>query len=417
MHAHLTPPGLTSRRLAVFAIFAISGISMGTWMSRTPAIRDALDVGVQEFSNLIAGLAIGSIAGLLASGRAIAHLGNRRSIALGLGLASTGLVALALFAGVLGLFAGCLVALVMFGTGAGLSEVAFNVEAAHVERVQRRSMMPWFHASWSLGAVAGSALASAMEGLKVSIAAHIGITGVVLALAVAVAVRFLPSHATAGPEGETVDPGTRGGWEDRASVWREAGVLVLGITVLGMAFAEGSAYDWLALSLVDGHAWSEDAGALAFAVFTAAMLVCRIGGVWLIDQFGRVAVLRASAVAVAVGLAMVLLLSEPWWVFIGVALWGLGAALGIPIGMSAAADHPARPAAAVGAVATVGYLAFLAGPPLIGFLGERVGLLTALWVVFGLILLSALTAGAARRRAASTAATVGSLTPISKDRP
>ena len=74
-----------------------------------------------------------------------------------------------------------------------------------------------------------------------------------------------------------------------------------------------------------------------------------------------------------------------WLAGIGVVLWGLGSALGFPVGMSAAADDPRNAAARVSAVATIGYLAFLVGPPLVGFVGEHVGLLNALLMVLALV--------------------------------
>ena len=62
-------------------------------------------------------------------------------------------------------------------------------------------------------------------------------------------------------------------------------------------------------------------------------------------------------------------------------LWGLGSALGFPVGMSAAADDPARAARRVSVVSTIGYGAFLAGPPLLGFVGDQVGTLNSLLVI------------------------------------
>nr|BFE77126.1 hypothetical protein GCM10020092_104270 [Actinoplanes digitatis] len=67
--------------------------------------------------------------------------------------------------------------------------------------------------------------------------------------------------------------------------------------------------------------------------------------------------------------------------FAGALLWGLGASLGFPVGMSAAADDPAKAPARVSVVASIGYCAFLGGPPLIGFLGDHVTVLTALTAV------------------------------------
>jgi cyanate permease len=83
-------------------------------------------------------------------------------------------------------------------------------------------------------------------------------------------------------------------------------------------------------------------------------------------------------------------------VVLGIVLWGLGASLGFPVGMSAAADDPRRAAARVSVVSTVGYAAFLAGPPLLGFVADHVGTLNALLVVVVVLIPSALVVPSAR---------------------
>ena len=88
--------------------------------------------------------------------------------------------------------------------------------------------------------------------------------------------------------------------------------------------------------------------------------------------------------------------THPAVVVTGVVLWGAGASLGFPVGMSAAADDPVRSAARVSVVSTIGYAAFLAGPPLLGFVGDEVGTLKALLVVAVLLLPAALVVPAAR---------------------
>jgi len=173
--------------------------------------------------------------------------------------------------------------------------------------------------------------------------------------------------------------------------------LLIGVIVLGMAFAEGSANDWLALAMVDGHGVDNATGALVFGIFVTAMTVGRVGGVFLLDTFGRVPVLRVSAVLAGLGLLVVIFAPAPWLAGVGVVLWGLGSALGFPVGMSAAADDPRNAAARVSAVATIGYLAFLVGPPLIGFIGERVGLLNALLLVLSLVAVAGIVSPAARK--------------------
>jgi MFS family permease len=169
--------------------------------------------------------------------------------------------------------------------------------------------------------------------------------------------------------------------------------------MLGMSFNEGAANDWLALATVDGHGLSNTTGALMFGTFVTAMTIARIIGGPVLDRFGRVPVLRVSAALGIVGLSLFIWGGEPWMLFVGTALWGLGCALGFPVGMSAAADDAKNSAARVSAVAIIGYCAFLAGPPLLGFLGENLGILNALLVLLGLLVVAGLAAPAARERA------------------
>jgi MFS family permease len=182
------------------------------------------------------------------------------------------------------------------------------------------------------------------------------------------------------------------------SIWLEPRTLLIGLIVLGMAFTEGSANDWLALGMVDDRGVDNGQGALLFGVFTVSMTLGRIVGGPLIDRVGRVVALRASGAAAAIGLAIVILVPSVPIAVVGIVLWGIGASLGFPMGMSAAGDDPTRAAARVSAVATIGYVAFLVGPPLIGFVGDRIGILNALWIVLVLIVLSVLAAPAARER-------------------
>jgi len=114
-------------------------------------------------------------------------------------------------------------------------------------------------------------------------------------------------------------------------------------------------------------------------------------------------VLRATAVLAVIGLLIVIFGPNIYIASVGVALWGLGASLGFPVGMSAAADDPKTAAARVSAVATIGYFAFLVGPPVIGLLGQEFGLLRALLVVLVLVVIAGVVSGAAREPAKKVA--------------
>jgi fucose permease len=206
--------------------------------------------------------------------------------------------------------------------------------------------------------------------------------------------RFLSDDSESGVAEENSQTTLR----ERLAVWKEPRTIAIGLIALGMAFAEGSANDWLALAMVDGRDVSNATGALWFGLFTAGMMTGRIGGVWVLDRFGRVPVLQGSAVLAVGGLAMVILIPQLGLSAVGTILWGIGSSLGFPVAMSAAADNPRGSAARVSAVATLAYGAFLIGPPLIGGIGSQVGLLVALWAVVVMVVVSLLASPAATPR-------------------
>ena len=380
-------------RNALFAIFLINGIGMSTWLARGPSIRDGLDISTGQVAALLFTGAIGAVVGLLFSSHLIAWLGQRNTIMVFGVLGFSGLTGIGAGAELLTSYPLTLVAIIFAGAGNGIADVAMNVEGAGVERAVHRNVMPWFHAFWSFGTVAGAVLAAGLTYLGMGIALHTFLVSVVLAPILLLLRRFLSSErgsrATNGDTHTTT-------LADRLRVWKEPRTLAIGLIALGMAFAEGSANDWLALAMVDGRGFSNAEGALWLGFFTAGMMIGRISGVYLLDRFGRVPVLQWSAATALVGLSLVLLVDIAAISVIGTLLWGLGSSLGFPVGMSAAADNPEGSAARVSAVATVAYSAFLIGPPLIGGLGEITGLLTALWVVVALVAVSFIAAPAAK---------------------
>ncbi|GAB2917976.1 MFS transporter [Micromonospora polyrhachis] len=381
-------------RNAIFVVFALTGIGLSSWVSRTPAVRDVLDASTAQMGWIIFGLAAGSIAGLTTSSHVIARVGGRWTILGALLLAALGLAVVGV--GALAAATGIIIAgLALFGAGYGLCDVAMNVEGAANEHALDRTIMPLFHAAFSVGTIIGAGLGTLAEFSKVPVVVHLVVVAAVLAGTILATVRFIPVGASR-PEAEEADaagPVTR---RTRLAVWREPRTLLIGVIVLGLAFAEGSANDWLALAMVDGHDVSNAVGSLLFGVFVAAMTVGRIAGVKLLDAYGRVPVLLGSAACAVAGLVIVIFVPNTVVASVGVVLWGLGSALGFPVGLSAAADEPRLAAARVSVVATIGYLAFLAGPPGLGLLGEHVGLLHAFVAVLVFAAIAGLASPAAR---------------------
>ena len=201
---------------------------------------------------------------------------------------------------------------------------------------------------------------------------------------------FLPDT----DETDVQPTGTAGGRVLKA--WREPRTVLIGLFVLAFTFGEGTGNDWTSVAFIDGYGTSAAVGTLGFAAFLGAMTVGRWFGPALLDRYGRVVVVRALALLGAVGVVLLVVGGSTPIGFVGSLLWGLGVSLGFPVGMSAAADDPTMAAARVSVVASVGYCAFLAGPPLVGFLGHQVGVLQAFMSVAALLAAAFLLAGNVR---------------------
>ena len=360
-------------------VFGMGGFALASWMSRVPDVREALGLTPGELGILLLAISAGSLIGLPLAGRVTQAVDAGRAVQLGFVVGIPGLVlaAAAVHAGLP--FAWVMPGLFLFGLGFGVWDVAQNLEGVAVERVVRRAIMPLFHAAFSAGTVLGALVGAGLTALDVPVLAHLG--------AVAVLTVVLALYGTAGfvPAVEPA-PDARAG--RTASAWTEPRTLLIGVMVLAAGFTEGTANDWLAVAFVDGHGLGNALGVLALALFLTAMTVGRIVGTVLLDRHGRVPVLAALFVAALVGCLLVVF-GTPWLAFVGAVVWGLGASLGFPVGMSAAADDPARAPARIAVVSTIGYTAFLAGPPLLGFLGDHVGVLRALLAV-GVVSVAAL---------------------------
>ena len=404
------PPRPEAAKRAVAVVFGANGFLFASWVSRLPAVRDALHLSPGGLGLLLLCIAAGSVVALLASGAIVHGLGPGRAVPLAACLMAAGLAVVATIPPI-PVFAATLV---LVGAGTAVWDVGMNVEGAAVERLVGRPVMPRLHAAFSLGTVAGAGVGSLAAELDVPVRWHLGAVAALGAAAAVAAVRWFARPEPAPRPGVAGTPGTPGtdGAGRRSSgvlrAWREPRTLAIGVLVLGMAFAEGTANDWLAVGLVDGYHVDHALAALGFGVFVTAMTAARMAGPWVLARHGRVRAVRWGAVLVAAGVLAVVAGPEvpvPGLRAVlavgGAVAWGLGAALGFPVGMSAAADDPAVAAARVSVVSAIGYVAFLAGPPLIGLLGDHLGVVRALLAVGGAVLISLAAAGALRPLAPS----------------
>lgn len=381
--------------LATYAVFIISGIAFASWASRIPQVRDRLHLDPAGLGLVLLGIAAGSVIALPLSGVIIGHFGSRWTVR------TTGLlVAVALAVVSLGYLLGVVpvvIGLFLFGLGLGAWDVAMNVQGALAERRLGRAIMPRFHAGFSVGTVAGALIGAGMVALQVPVAAHLLGVAVLVGVGIPLAVRgFLPDDVEQHTADDHAEQDPRGSRWKALHAWREPRTLLIGLFVLAFAFAEGTGNDWIGIALIDGYGTSAAVGTLGFATFLAAMTAGRWFGPRSLDRHGRVIVIRVLTVICLAGVVLFAFGTHVVVAFIGAILWGVGLALGFPVGMSAGADEPVMAAPRVSVIASIGYCAFLVGPPLIGFLGDHFTVVRAFLAVAVLLAVAIMITGAIR---------------------
>jgi MFS family permease len=380
--------GLKAAAAATFVVFGINGLVFASWAARIPAVTEILAITSGQMGTLLLCTAVGSLLALPTAGLVVGRIGTANTVRFGGLLAALAGVGIAWSLSVASV-PGTAAALFFFGIAIGLWDVSQNLEGADVEHKLRRTIMPQFHAAFSGGAFLGALIGAGLSNLGVGLPLHLlVIAGIVVLVTLTVPRYFLPHIPISTPDGPKAAKGP--------AAWRDSRTLLIGVVVLGATLTEGAGNDWIAKASVDGLGTSESTGALMFALFVLAMTAMRFLGGNVIDKYGRTAVLRASMGAAALGLCLFVLAGNVWLAAVGAALWGVGAALAFPMGMSAAADDPKHAAARVSVVSTLGYISFLAGPPLLGYLGDLTGIHLALLAILAPILLALLLAGAAK---------------------
>ncbi|MEP3302378.1 MAG: MFS transporter, partial [Roseibium sp.] len=179
----------------------------------------------------------------------------------------------------------------------------------------------------------------------------------------------------------------------------KGGLFFVGIMALIAALGEGAITDWAALYQIQELGFESSEAAVGFAAFSVAMVVMRFCGDQVIARFGAVPVARASGIAAAFGCVLLVWGQSIWMIWAGCVVMGLGNAVIFPLAMSrAAADPTMSKGAALASVATLGYGAFLFGPPILGFIGDAFSLRASFALVAMLALLIAGLAGALKVR-------------------
>lgn len=373
---------------AVLILFAMLGLTNASLLARLPEVREAVGTTTAGVGFILFGFAIGSVAGLAIAGRIIERVGVKPITVWGFVGAALAVVGQAVSIG-LGSGVALFVFFVVLGVVGAAADVAINVSGAALEQSMGKTVMPMLHAGWSAGTLTGVGIGAIGTTIGFSLVAQLIILAIATTSIAVIATRQVSESAQSESTDPTGDPAK--------PLWKNSTVLALGAGIFAITLAEGASNDWLVLALVDDYGESRTNGAIAYGVLMAAMIVTRVVGGKMSDRLGRARALQLFAALGAIGIITVILGTSLPVALIGSALWGAGVALGFPLFLSAAGEGE-NAARRVSFVAASGYMAFLAGPPVLGIIGQSIGLLTMFWILVAATVAAAFFARAAGGR-------------------
>lgn len=366
---------LARERLAVFAVFVAFGTVLGTWAAHLPSVKAAVGASTSSMGAILLILGLGAFVGMQVSGYAVDKFGSG-SVAV-VGAAAMALTVVPPLT--LTTWATVAAAALILGLAVGISEVGMNAAAVEVERDYRRPIMASFHGMFSIGNVIGALLGAAAFTLGVStFATAVTVAAVSMALAAAAAPTLIRR-----PRSYTLTSSRDGNAENdaEASAPRPRGRLfLLGTLAFLLLLTEGSAMDWSSLHAQEHLSGSSSAGALALACFVSAMTVGRFTVDRVAEKVGPVRVLRFGSVLAVTGLVVVVLSPVLTVTCIGWIVLGLGLSGCVPQVFTATGNLPGASGKELSRVVGAGYLAVLAGPAIVGWLADVIGLNNAFFL-------------------------------------
>lgn len=344
-----------AHRIAVSAFFFLAGLTMASWASRIPDIKEKLELSEAGLGAVLFALPVGQLLSLPLAGFLIQKFSSRNIVIAAAVMLPLALLSLAVTASVTQLVA----ALILFGVFANLINISMNTQAVGVEKMYGRSIMASFHGLWSLAGFTGAALGSFFVSAQIAPVMHFAIICAITALIILGAYKFtLPSQY----DEKTSQP-----------MWvkPDKSILTLGIIALCCMICEGAMADWSGVyfqKVVESPAAFTTTG---YVAFMATMATGRFFGDALVTKFGVKRILQISGVLIASGLLTMITLPYTASAIAGCLLVGIGVSCVVPVAFGLAGKSKTMsPSLALAAVSTIGFLGFLAGPPLIGFIAQ-----------------------------------------------
>ena len=361
---------------SVVVLFLVHGLVVSTWVARIPAVQSEL-----KLSNGVLGLtlltsALGALIAIPYTGHLVNRFGSKSVSTWATFAFCAALVPMSLAVNAWTLGA----ALIVYGATAAAMDVAMNAQGVEVEKRLGKPTMSRFHAMFSLGGMTGAALGGfiARQGV-IPIQHFLGATLLTLVFAALVVRLMIETHA--GPR-----------IEEHSLPYNKIPPVLLAMSAIAFCIllSEGAMADWIGIYLKQDLGAGPDKAAWGYAVFSGAMATFRMLGDLITAKLGALMTVRLGSLLGAAGLVWSIAMQSPGLALPGFALTGAGFSVIIPLVFGSGGRVPGvSPGAGIATVTGLGYIGFLVGPPLIGFVSQLVTVRYALLVVVACCLISA----------------------------
>ena len=354
-------------RAAVGAVFFLYGLCFATWASRIPNIQQSLHLSDSALGGVLFTLPVGLMLSLPLAGFLISRFGSRKILIFGVIVYSVTLVTLGLATNVWQLVAG----LLFFGLAGNLVNISVNTQAVGVEALYDKTIMASFHGLWSLAGFTGAAIGTFMMGQGVFPYKHFLLIMTVAIIVLLISSRFILQ-----------DDAKKESSQQPLFAMPDKSLLTLGLIAFCSMICEGAMFDWSGVYFKKVvHAEDGWTGA-GYTAFMATMAFGRFIADWFTSKFGLKRTLQISGTLTATGLMIAVFFPNLVTAIIGFLLVGLGVSSVVPLVYSAAGKSKVMSAGvALAAVSTIGFLGFLAGPPLIGLVAGATSLKISFFII------------------------------------
>ena len=352
----------------VTIFFFVSGFGFSTWASRIPTIQQQLHLNEAQLGVVLFALPIGLMGTLPLTSYLLSRHDSRRIMMIGAVLFNVLLCSIGLAARPWQLA----ILLVCFGSSRNLMNISVNAQSIGVQALYDRSIIARFHAVWSLAGFGGAALGWLMVTFGVAPTWHFVIVAVLLT--------GLCVYAYPGSLRQQPAPRERKPW----FALPDKRLAKFGLISFASMACEGTMFDWSGIYFRKAVGASGKVATLGFVAYMTAMTLGRLTGDKLANRFGIRTMLTYSGVLIGSGLSIATLLPLPVPAGFGFILTGFGVSCVIPMVFSMAGRSEGMSSgSAIAAVSTVGYLGFLAVPPLVGSVAQLAGLRSAYGMMAG----------------------------------